>query len=78
MNKFWALMFALGSFAFFGLSQQYSRVVQDHSRYGEPVGQPRIVGITDGERTAYQVLGIISILACVYFIARVRGDDTRK
>lgn len=78
MNKFWAILFALGTFAFFGLSQQDSYPAQDRTRYGNPVGEVRTVYITHADRVGYRVFGVASAVACLFFVARIRRDDLRR
>lgn len=78
MNKFMALLFALLALGAFGLSNQHSYTVQDRTRLGESVGQERKVYITEDTRTGYRVIGAGSMVACIYFIARIRRDDLRK
>jgi hypothetical protein len=72
MNKFMAILFALGTIGFFGLSQRDSYQSQNQTRYGAPVGPVRAVEITQGDRNGYIVFGVICMTACIYFLARIR------
>jgi hypothetical protein len=78
MNKFLAIMFALGAIGFFGLSQRDSYQTQDHTKYGSPVGEVRTVQITRGDRIGYIVFGAASMVACLYFFSRIRRGDLRR
>ena len=77
MNKFWAILFALGTFAFIGLSLQDRYPVQDRARSGMPVGEVRTVYVTHVDRVGYRILGIASAVAGLFFVAKIRRDDLR-
>jgi hypothetical protein len=78
MNKFWAIIFALATFALFGLGKQDSRSVQDRTKYGTPTGPVRTVHIAEEDRIGYRILGVVSAVACLFFVARIRRDDLRR
>ena len=78
MNKFLAILFALGALGFFGMSQLDSYQAQWQTRFGTPAGEVRTVRITRGDKTAYIVFGAASMLACLYFISRIRRDDLER
>jgi hypothetical protein len=74
MNKFMAMLLALGVFGFLGLSQRASYETQYQSWSGVPVGEVRTVYVTSGSRTGYVVLGGLCMVGCVFFLARIRRD----
>ena len=76
MNKLMAILFLLGALAAFGLSQRSSYQVQDQTRYGAPVGEPRTVSIGSGDRAFFIVLGAACLAGGLYFVAKLRRDDT--
>lgn len=77
MNKLMAILFLLGALASFGLSVGTSYQVQDQTYYGSPVGEPRTVCIKKSDRIFYVILGAGCMAAGLYFIARVRREDSR-
>jgi hypothetical protein len=78
MNKLMAILFLFGAIGGFGLSQRDSFQTQDHTWTGAPVGEPRKVQITRGDRVGYIGLGVVCMVGCLYFVARIRRDDLRK
>jgi hypothetical protein len=78
MNKLLAILFLLGALGAFGLSQRDSYQVQDQSRYGTPVGEVRTVYVTRSERVFLIVVGAACMAGCLYFLAKVRRDDTHR
>jgi hypothetical protein len=78
MNKFMAILFAIGAIGGFGLSQRDSFQTQDVSWFGNPVGEVRTVYITRASRNGYITVGTVCMVACLYFISRIRRDDLRK
>jgi hypothetical protein len=73
-----AILFLLGAIGGFGLSQRDSFQTQDHSYTGAPVGQPRTVQISRGDRVGYVAIGVVCIAASLYFAFRIRRDDLRR
>jgi hypothetical protein len=78
INKLLALFFLLGAIGAFGLSQRTSYQVQDHSYYGTPVGEPRTVYIRAGDRVYYMLVGVACMAGSLYFVAKVRRNDTNR
>jgi hypothetical protein len=77
MNKLLAILFLIGALAGFGLSVGTSYQVQDQNYYGSPVGKPRTAYITSGDRVFYVAFGVICMAAGLYFVARIRREDSR-
>jgi len=79
MNKFLAIFFALLGIGLFGLSQRDSYQTQEsHGRYGSVAGKVLTVQITPGDRIGYRVFGAASMVACLYFVSRIRRGGLRK
>ena len=78
MNKFMAVLFALGTIGFFGLAQRDSYETQNQTRSGASVGPVRTVEITQGDRQGYIIFGALCMTVCIYFLARIRRDDSRR
>jgi len=78
MNKLMAVLFLLGAIGGFGLSQRDSFQNQSHTYTGAPVGEPRTVQITPGDSIGYVAFGVVCMVACLYFIVRIRRDDLRR
>ena len=78
MNKLMAILFALGALADFGLSQSDSYKTRNQTTLGTPVGPERTVYLTRRDRIAYTVFGVSCAIGCLYFIARIRRDDSRR
>jgi hypothetical protein len=78
MNKIMAIVFAVAAFSFFGLSQRDSYQTQNVGKFGSPVGKERTVQITRSGRIGYMIFGGASMVACLYFVSRIRGDDLRR
>ena len=77
MNKVMAILFLLGGIGFLGLSKKDSYQVQDHTPRGAPVGVPRNVQLQPGDRTFYQISGVVCVAAGIYFVMLIRRDDIR-
>ena len=77
MNKLLAIFLLFGAIAGFGLSTQNSYEVQDQTRFGTPVGKPRTVYINSGDRVFYVAFATVCMVACLYFVARIRRNDLR-
>ena len=73
-----AILFLLGAICGFGLSQQDSFQSQEHTRTGTPVGEVPPVHITQTDRVFYVAFGVVCMVACLYFVARIRRDDLRR
>ena len=78
MNKLLALFLMLGAIGGFGMSQRENFQTQSHTWTGEPVGEPRVVQQTRAERAGYFGFGLLCMIGCIYFIARIRNDDLRR
>jgi len=78
MNKLMAMLFLLGAIGGFGLSHRDSFQTQAHSYTGAPIGEPRTVQITPGNRAAYIAIGVVCMVGCFYFVVRIRRDDSRR
>jgi hypothetical protein len=78
MNKLMAMLFAFGAISSFGLSQRDSFPSQDVGRYGNPIGEVRIVPISQTAKLSYEIFGAVNMVACIYFISRIRGDNLRR
>ena len=78
MNKLLAMLFAFGEIGSFALSQQVSFETQSDNGYGVPAGPVRTVYITEGDKLRYTISGAMCLAVCLYFIARVRRDDSRR
>jgi hypothetical protein len=76
MNKLMAILFLLGALGAFALSERSSYQVQNQSR-GWPVGEPRTVYVSTGHQAFLRVLGAGLMAGCLYFVARIRKEDTR-
>lgn len=76
MNKLMAILFLLGALAGFGLSVGTSYQVQDQTSTGSPVGQPRTVYIKGRDRIFYIAFGVACMAAGLYFIARIRREES--
>jgi hypothetical protein len=77
MNKLMAILFFLGALGGFGLSTRTSYQVQDQTRYGSPVGEPRTVYVKSGDRAFFVAFGVVCMVASLYFVAKIRRDDLR-
>ena len=77
MNKLMALLFLLGALGAFALSERTSYEVQNQSRFGSPVGEPRTVYVSTGQRAFLRVLGAGLMAGCLYFVARIRREDAQ-
>jgi hypothetical protein len=77
MNKLLAILFLLGALGCFGLAVGTTYQVQDHTYYGTPVGEPRTVEIRRSDRIFYVAFGAACMAAGLYFIARIRRQDSR-
>jgi hypothetical protein len=75
MNKLLAMFFVLGALACFGLSVGTSYQVQDQTRTGAPVGEPRTVYIKSRDRLFYVAFGGACMAAGLYFITQIRRED---
>jgi hypothetical protein len=78
MNKLMAILLLLGAIGGFGMSQQGSFQTQSHTWTGAPVGEPRIVQQRRAERAGYFAFGLLCMIGCIYFIARIRNDDAER
>ena len=78
MNKLMAILFLLGAIGGFGLSQRDSYQTTSRSYLGAPVGEPRTVQITPGDRAGYIVIGVACMVGCFYFVVRIRRHDSRR
>lgn len=78
MNKFMAIIFALGAIGFFGLSQRTSYQAQPPGRYRSLDGEVQTVQITRADKMGYIVLGAVNMAACLYFVSRIRRSDLRR
>jgi len=78
MNKLMAILFLLGAIGGFGLSQRDSFQTQSRTYTGAPVGEPRTVHITRGDRVGYIAFGVVCMVACLYFVVRIRRGDFRR
>jgi hypothetical protein len=77
MNKLMAILFSLGAIGGFGLSQRQSYETQSHSIYGAPAGEVRTIAINPSDRAGYAGVGAVCAIAALFFIVRVRRDDSR-
>ncbi len=77
MNKLMAILFLLGAIGGFGLSTRTSYQVQRQTYYGTPVGEPRTVAVSAGTRVFYVAFGVVCTAACLYFVGRIRYEDSR-
>ena len=78
MNKLMAILFLFGAIGGFGLSQRDSFQTQSHTSMGAPVGEPRSVQITRGDRAGYIAFGVVCMVGCLYFVVRIRCNDLRR
>ena len=78
MNKLMAILFLLGAIGGFGLSQRDSFLAQSTNRFGEPVGEARTVVVNRGDRVGYIAFGVVCMVGCLYFVARIRRADLRR
>ena len=78
MNKLLAMLFLFGAIGSFALSQQFSFETQSQGLYGTPVGEVRTVYITPSDRIGYTISGAVCLAVSLFFIARIRRDDTRR
>jgi hypothetical protein len=76
MNKLMAILLLLGAIAGFGLSEGTKYVVRDQTHTGMPVGEPRTGYVTRTDRIFYIVFGAACMVGGLYFIARIRREDS--
>jgi hypothetical protein len=72
------IMLLLGSVGSFGLSPRTSFKTQDHSYFGSPVGEEQTIQISSVDRAEYGALGVVFMIAFLYFLTRTRGEDLRE
>ena len=79
MNKLLALLFLMGTVGGLGMASKRSpyQVQSTSPRSGTPVGPVRTVYISEGDRIFYAGFGLVCMIACVYFVVRVRKGDSR-
>jgi hypothetical protein len=77
MNKLMAVLLFLGALGGFGLSRRDSFESREAVR-GTPSRGVRIVRITPVARVGYMSLGVVCLVGCLYFVARIRRDDLRR
>ncbi len=77
MNKLLAILLLLGAIAGFGLSTRTSYQIQDLTPRGAPVGEPRTVYPSSGDKAFYVIFGAACMAGSLYFIARIRREDSR-
>ncbi len=73
-----AILFLLGTIAGFGLSVGTTYQVQDQTPWGSPVGEPRKVVTRSGDRIFFGAFGTVCMAGCLYFVAKIRREDTRN
>jgi len=77
MNKLMAILLLLGAMAAFGLSEGTKYVVRDQTHIGMPVGEPRTAYVTKTDRIFYIAVGATCMVGGLYFVARIRAEDSR-
>ncbi len=78
MNKILAAFCLLGTIVGLGLSQRHNITSQSASWTGTPVGEPRNVRLSRVDKVGFMGFGIACACAGLYFVARIRDEDTRK
>ena len=78
MNKLMAILLLLGAIGSFAMSQRDSFQTQRQTWTGAPVGEPRTVQMTRGDRVGYIGFGIVCMVGCLYFVIRIRRDEVRR
>ena len=78
MNKYMALLFAVGAMCCFGLSQKVSYTSQSHNKWGGSVGPETVVYVTPVEKIGFITLGAICLGLCIYFVVQTRNEKLRK
>ncbi len=78
MNKFMAILFALLTIGFFGLSKLDSYQTRNQTPHGEPSGPVRTVEITPADKNGHIVFGMLCLVACIYFLVSIRHDSSRR
>ena len=78
MNKLLAILMLLGAIGGFGLSTRTSYQFQGENRYGAPLGEPGTVYITSGDRIFYVVFGALCMAGSLYFIVRIRLEESTQ
>lgn len=78
INKLLAMLLLLGAIGAFGLSQRTSYEVQQQGWLGAPVGEPRTIYVSRGDRVGFIAAGAVCMAGCLYFVARIRRDDTHR
>ncbi|MEY2465514.1 MAG: hypothetical protein QOD03_35 [Verrucomicrobiota bacterium] len=74
VNKLLAIFLLVGALGSFGLSQRESYQSQEHTARGGPIGQPRTVYITQGEKVGYISFGILFMFGGIYFATKALRD----